>query len=168
MPTLVPEGIAAQLERPDQATALGCDLDRVCRPWHRPTLLPGPSPLAPLDLLSNPISSLDSFWIDQREGAEAFFQAPPHLTIEHNLGRQAEGLTSALSPPPGPAPLPALCSACCWALPWSNQGGTGPHWQQLCGWNCQRHPQDGYLLRVPSNSHSAGTDLGAVRSRAPR
>lgn len=25
-PSLVPKGIAAQLERPDQATALGCDL----------------------------------------------------------------------------------------------------------------------------------------------
>lgn len=51
VPPLVPKGIAAQLERPDQATALGCDLDRVCRPWHRLSSLPGPSPLAPLDLL---------------------------------------------------------------------------------------------------------------------
>lgn len=145
VPPSVPKGIAAQLERPDQATALGCDLDRVCRPGHRPTLLP-PRPKSPCATrLASRIPSPPRILSGLTGERMPKPSSRPHPILPRNvtLAGRPEGLTSALPPSP-------LCSACCWALPWRNQGGTGPHWQQLCGWNCQQHPQDGYLLRVPS------------------
>lgn len=104
--------------RPGQATARECELDTVCRPWHRPTLLPGPKPPCTIRIasriLSPPwiLSGLTRGWL------KPSFRSPLSLIIGCNPANPITAL------PPSP-----LCSGSYWALPWHDHGGTGLHWQ---------------------------------------